>query len=778
MISPRLMKVLSSHLLGMADRTCAANREEIFRVVADRVALNPSAHDAFSRWKAAARAPDLQTAFYSRLKSLLARDSTFADRVVEVLRRDDPAAGASTLVEMLRLRALHEPDARSHIFLADGKNEGPSLTYQQFDAQARSIGALLQDLASRGDRVLLLYPAGLEFLTAFFGCLYAGCVAVSLDLPRLGRWRSQLDPIINDAAPTLALTTSALLPIVQQELVHALRQQGLRCVASDSVSSDLAERWREPAMNSATTAYLQYTSGSTALPKGVVLSHGNILAETGYMDYGAELCSTSVMVSWLPHFHDMGLVFSLIQPLYNGFPCFFMSPYSFLKEPVRWLNAISRFRGTHSGGPDSGYALCVRKVTPQDRANLDLSSWTCAFNGSEPVREKTLTDFARLFGPCRFDPDALYPAYGLAEGTLEVSGSPRLKTGFARCSFHRPGLEEGRVVETEAGQPDSVTMVSCGRTRLDTEVAIVDPAWRQLCPPDRLGEIWVSGPCVAQGYWHRPAETQATFAASLARSGAGTYLRTGDLGFLKNGELFIAGRLKDVLIIRGRNYFPQDIELTVERSHAALRGGFGAAFPFDTGTEETLVVVHELRRDCPNPDVDAVIRAVLAAVAEEHDVHVHAIALAVPGTLPKTTSGKIQRRSCRRAFSAGQLDLVAFWRSSPGIAARPTTAAKRVAVATDVSSIEALIVEIVASKMEVAADSIEPSEAFASLGLDSLAAVEMTKELQEWLGNRVELEPVTVWYYPTPEKLARHLAGELARSGEAAGTVLSLTREG
>jgi hypothetical protein len=285
-------------------------------------------------------------------------------------------------------RALHELTSDPTRSSRTAERDLPS--YQQFDAQPVDW-CLLQDLTSRGSSPAF---SGTGFLTAFFGasarmhCRICRSACLSMALAA----RS----IIKDSAPTLTLTTSALLPIVQQELVHALRQQELRCVASDAVSIDLAERWREPAMSSATTAYLQYTSGSTALPKGVVLSHGNILAEAGYMDYGAELCSTSVMVSWLPHFHDMGLVFSLIQPLYNGFPCFFMSPYSFLKEPVRWLKAISRFRGTHSGGPDTGYALCVRKFTPQDRTDLDLSSWTRQWPGAGSGEDGGL---CRLFGP-------------------------------------------------------------------------------------------------------------------------------------------------------------------------------------------------------------------------------------------------------------------------------------------------------------------------------------------------------------------------------------------
>lgn len=588
----------------------------------------------------------------------------------------EPTVEFSTWVELLRWRTHREPERRAYTYLIDGEQEGPHLTYAELDRQARAIGALLQSSGAHGERALLLYPPGLEFVTAFLGCLYGGVVAVPVyppDPARFNRTLPRLQAIVEDAQPLVALTTSPILSLIEALLPQAPEFRAMRCLATDNLAEALAEEWRDPALGGDALALLQYTSGSTAAPKGVMLSHGNLLYNERMIQRGFHHTDQSMMVGWLPLYHDMGLIGNVLQPLYVGFPCILMSPLAFLQRPFRWLQAISRYRGTSSGAPNFAYDLCVRKIPPDQRASLDLRSWSKAFNGAEPVREDTLDRFATAFEACGFRREAFYPCYGLAEATLFVSGGLEDALPVVR-TVRGTALEHHRVVEASTAEGDVRTLVSCGRTLLDQEIVIVHPESLTRRQPNQVGEIWVAGPNIAQGYWNRPGETEHTLRAYLADTGEGPFLRTGDLGFLKDGELFVAGRLKDLIIVGGQNHYPQDIERTVEQSHPALRPGCCAAFSVDGGGEERLVVMAEVdRRYEPvrergdggralegelehSLEAEVVVRAVRRAVADQHDVHVSRVLLLKAGSIPKTSSGKIQRHACRASFLEGTAD--------------------------------------------------------------------------------------------------------------------------
>lgn len=577
----------------------------------------------------------------------------------------DPSLEPSTLVEILRWRALHQSDRMACTFLEDGETEEVHLTYAELDREARAIGARLQSLGACRERALLLYLPGLEFITGFFGCLYAGVVAVPLYPPhptRLDRTIPRLRAIVNDTQPVAMLTSSALLSLAESLFARAPDLQALSRLATDTIDSSVAQNWHPPALDSTSLAFLQYTSGSTAAPRGVMLTHGNLLHNLAWIQHCFEHTGESRGVIWLPPYHDMGLIGGIFQPFYAGFPVTLMSPVSFLQRPLRWLQTISRTRGTTSGGPPFAFDLCVRKITAEQRATLDLSSWDVAFTGAEAIRSETLERFSSAFAPCGFRREAFYPCYGLAEATLIVSGGLKASPPVV-FSVQSAALEQNRVVAASRGEKVVHTLVGCGQSLEDQQITIVHPETFTRCLPHEVGEIWIAGPSVSQGYWSRPEETKRTFQAYLAVTGEGPFLRTGDLGFLKDGELFITGRLKDLIIIAGHNHYPQDIELTVEQSHPSLRPACCAAFSVDVAGEERLVILAEVQRH-RQPErnqllyIKEVIQAIRQAVAESHELGVYTVSLLKPGSIPKTSSGKIQRHTCRTNFLTGRLDVI------------------------------------------------------------------------------------------------------------------------
>jgi acyl-CoA synthetase (AMP-forming)/AMP-acid ligase II len=570
----------------------------------------------------------------------------------------EPFNQFSTLVELLRYRASTQPERIAYIFLRNGETEEARLTYGELDQNARAIAAHLQSLEAKGERGLLLYPPGLDFISAFFGCLYAEVVAIPAYPPRRNQNLFRLQAIIADSQARFTFTNAALFPTLENQWAKDSELAEMQWVVTDEIDHHLSANWQEPTLEKNTLAFLQYTSGSTGTPKGVMVSHHNLLINSAFIDHVWGHDQDSVMVTWLPTFHDMGLIYGVIQPLYKGFLCYMMAPANFVERPLRWLQALSDKKATHSAAPNFAYDLCVRKIPPEKRATLDLSHWRMTLNGSEPVRAEVLKKFAEAFQVSGFKATALCPGYGLAEATLVVTA-----VSYDSPSYFYPvqanALEKNKIVGATETDSNVQTLVGCGWTTIDTQIVIVNPETLKPCSPEIVGEIWVSGSTIAQGYWGKPQETQETFQAYLADTGAGPFLRTGDLGFIKDGELFVTGRLKEIILIRGRNNYPQDIEYTVQNSHPALRPSCGAAFTVEVKGEERLVVVQEVERTWLRKiDIDEVNRAIRKAVVQEYDLQVYAIALIRTGSLPKTSSGKIQRRGCRAKFLEGSLEIL------------------------------------------------------------------------------------------------------------------------
>ncbi|MEC4891787.1 MAG: amino acid adenylation domain-containing protein [Oscillatoria sp. PMC 1051.18] len=652
------------------------------------------------------------------------------------------ASAEQTIVDVLRYRALSQPDQLAFTFLPDGETEGEHLTYAELERRARAIAAQLQALGLSGERCLLLYPSGLDYVAAFFGCLYADIVAVTAYPPRNKRNTPRIKAIWADAQVACALTTTAILSNLQSLLNDKTDFSNLQWLTTDNLPHKIEDSWQKPLINTDTLAFLQYTSGSTGTPKGVMLSHGNLLHNAA-MTYKIMAHSpSSKFVSWLPIYHDMGLIGGILQPLYGGFPCILMPPPSFLQRPYRWLQAISRYQGTTSGAPNFAYELCIHKITPEQRETLDLSSWDVAFNGAEPIRQDTLERFGTTFESCGFRKQAFYPCYGMAEATLMVSGGQKTAPPASKTIF-RDALEKNQIVEVSAENEETTNIVGCGQTLPEQQIVIADPETFTKCLPDRVGEIWVSGSSVGRGYWNRPSETEQIFQAYLSDTGEGPFLRTGDLGFLQNGELFVTGRVKDLIIIRGRNLYPQDIELTAERSHPSLRPSSAAAFSVEVNNEERLVVVQELEfRQKPN--IEEVTAAIRQAVVEEHEVQVYGVVLIKPGSIPKTSSGKIQRRACRAQFLADNLNVIgsnilestdfvgtANHLNREALLALPRRECQPL--------LESYLQNLVAQVLSIALSQVNTQQPLTTLGLDSLKVFELKNQIEVDLGIAVSI---------------------------------------
>lgn len=571
------------------------------------------------------------------------------------------AVTVSNLADVLRHRADLQGEAVAALYLGDGGDVKDQVSFGALDLQARAIGARLQGLGAAGECVVLVYTPGLQFLSAFFGCLYANAIPVPLPLPHSKGTVAQFPAIVADLDARILMTTATTMARLRRLELPGL--DALITLATEDTEPELARAWR-PATPRGTTAYLQYTSGSTANRKGVIITHDNVIVHLLGMAERFRHHKDSVSVNWLPHTHDLGLVSGILQPLFHGHLNVLMSPNAFVQQPIRWLNAVTKYRGTYSNSPNFGYDQCVRRTTPEQRAGLDLSSWEVALNGAEPVHQRTIDEFVAMFEPCGFRRNTMYPAYGLAEATLMVSGAVQGSATVA-LQVDANALARDRIAETGSA-PGARALVACGQAMPQTLVRIIDPVTCEPAADDRVGEIWVRGPGVTAGYWRRPEESEQTFRARVAGDSVAQddlYLRTGDLGFVRDGNLFITGRWKDLVIIRGANHYPQDIEWTIERSHAAFRPGCGGAFSLDSDDGEQLIAVYEVERDyARSVDPEELARLARRAVAEEHDLHLHTLVLLKVGTVPRTTSGKIQRRKCRSDFLGGELEEI--WRST------------------------------------------------------------------------------------------------------------------
>lgn len=589
---------------------------------------------------------------------------------------------STSILDILNFRAKEQAKSMAYTFLVDGETEGKSLTYQGLLQEAKAIAAKLQSLVLPGERVLLLYPSGLEFVSAFFACLLAGVVAIPVNLPKKNQKIARLTAIIANAQSTLILTSESQLEALKTQL----GETDVTYLATDSLNLQNSHDWEPTQIKSNTLAFLQYTSGSTGTPKGVMVNHENLLATLLDLDIGWDHDQNSRMVTWLPTFHDMGLIYGMLLPLYKGFPCYMLPSVAFLQRPICWLKAISNYRATHTAAPNFAYARCVDKITDEQLQDLDLSNWQVALNGAETVRYEILAEFAQKFAACGFKFSTLCPGYGLAEATLKVT-AVRRNQAFELCQVEKVALTNNQIVISDDIN-NSQTLVSCGQTEIAAEIAIVNPHNCQRCQPDEIGEIWVKSRSIAQGYWQRPEATEHTFRAVIADTLESPYLRTGDLGFVYQGQLYVTGRLKDMIIIRGGNYYPQDIEQSVEQCHPDLRPSCTAAFSIEIDGEERLVIVQEIERTAlRNFNQQEVIEAIRRTVFQDHELQPYAIALIKPASIPKTSSGKIQRHACREQFLNNQLALIGNWTmptlqqplqqvSQPKVSSSPTSQQK------------------------------------------------------------------------------------------------------
>jgi acyl-CoA synthetase (AMP-forming)/AMP-acid ligase II/alkylation response protein AidB-like acyl-CoA dehydrogenase/acyl carrier protein len=560
-----------------------------------------------------------------------------------------------TFPEVLSDWATKSPDRRAYLFLSDGEREESSLTFAQLRTAVHALAQRLSSIAAPGERVLLFYPSGLDFIVAFLGCLCAGVVAVPVSVPNRKRGLEIVAGVAGDSGAKCILSVGSLLARYEEDFAGC---PGLAEVPrwDTALWSTSGERFAlATKLDANAPALLQYTSGSTGAPRGVIVTHANLSGNHLQQQRCLKNDEHSVIISWLPMFHDMGLG-TVLQSIWVGATCVLMSPSAFLQKPVRWLRAISQYRGTRSGGPDFAFDLCARSIAESEREGLDLSSWSVAYDGSEPVRAATLERFSAAFAAHGFRRDAFHALYGLAEATLFVTGA-ELRQGPAIRGFSRGGLERG-IAQPETSD-NGQELVGCGSTWVDGHLLIVDPETLVECAPDRIGEIWVGGSGVAAGYWGKAEDTRETFGAHTS-TGRGPFLRTGDLGFLHDGNLFVTGRSKDLIIVRGRNHYPQDIEDTVSHCHPALEPLRCAAFSVDTDDGESLVVAQEVKRTAlRSVDPEDVFRAIRNSVADKHGLYAAAIVLLRPLALPRTTSGKVRRKACRNAFLSHSLETVA-----------------------------------------------------------------------------------------------------------------------
>jgi 8-amino-7-oxononanoate synthase len=571
--------------------------------------------------------------------------------------------GPEHLVQLVQYRTLTQPNMPAFIYLANGIDDEIVMTNADLDRDARRIAAWLQQRNMFGERVLLLYPPGLDFITAYFGCLYAGAIAVPVYPPRKNRSMIRIQSVAESADAAVALTTEDVLKRVGEMIDDAPNLKKIPWLATTTLEEGLEEKWFQPDIDSETIAFFQYTSGSTGTPKGVILTHGNLIHNSRMIQHGFEHNRTGQGVFWLPSYHDMGLIGGIIQPLYFGRPNVIMSPLTFLQKPFRWLSAITKYKATTSGGPNFAYDLCVRQINDEQLEQLDLRTWTVAFNGAEPILPETMESFAGKFERCGFQYKSFYPCFGLAEGTLLVSGGYMNQPPIVR-TLDAKALSIGKAVDATADTEKTARHVSSGRNILaDQRIAIVDPETCAECPDRIIGEIWVHGPSTAKGYWKSPEATEQTFHAKIAGDDR-NYMRTGDLGFMIDGELFVTGRIKDLIIVRGVNIYPQDIEQTVQKIDPGLRPLGGAAFMVhDDDAErsrEHLVIVQELERRFKG-ETAPLFAEIRKAVALEHEIPVEAIVFVKSGSIPKTSSGKIQHHACRNGFLDASLSQIDRW---------------------------------------------------------------------------------------------------------------------
>jgi acyl-CoA synthetase (AMP-forming)/AMP-acid ligase II len=642
-----------------------------------------------------------------------------------------------TIVDILLTRADRTPDETAFIFLPDGEEQEEKITFRELHLAAERLADELIKLNMSSERALMLYPPGLDFIKALFGCFYAGVIAVPAYPPRKNRSLDRIKTLVIDSGAGIVLATDDIYQTFERSFSDVKELQNLTWLATDNNTDPASPPPRFPASPPpcphapmpSDIALLQYTSGSTGQPKGVMVAHINIMRNCEFIRNSFGFSTASIAVSWLPSFHDMGLVGQIFQPVYTGFPSIFMAPVSFFQKPVRWLKAFSKYRGTMGGAPNFAYDLLADSTTPEEREGLDLSSIKTIYCGAEPIRRQTFEKFASVYKEYGLKPEMIYPCFGMAETTLITTG-PAAGSPLVYVGISSEALEQNKVEIVPDDRQDVKYLVGVGHPWLDMVVNIVHPEKLTICPEDEVGEIWVSGSSVTKGYWRKEKETQDSFFATIRNTNEVPYLRTGDLGFFHNGNLFISGRLKDLIIIHGRNYYPQDIEFLAENSHPALRPNASAAFSIEADGEEKLVIVAEVERSAIRDlDVTAVCDAIRQKIAEELELAVYAIRLLRTAAILKTSSGKIQRKACREGYIHNTLESV-----GESILYEMNTSEETSPAATDIVSIQAWLMAWIHTRLKISIERIDPGRPITSFGLTSMKAVQLQQDFLDKYG--------------------------------------------
>jgi len=564
-----------------------------------------------------------------------------------------------SLVDVIRLRAQQHPNRLSCTFINRGIEE--NMIYASLEQHAKAIAAHLQASGVQpGDRVLLIFSPGLPFIQAFIACLYAGCVAVPIYPPLQDKIMDKALRIIANAKPALILTSTVGWALAQQ---LGSNDTKIPCLVIDNIDLADGNHWQDPQLQGHELAFLQYTSGSTSHPKGVMVGHHNLIDNLERIYKAYQFNDETLLFSWLPPQHDMGLIGGILTPIYGGIPVKLMSPFSFLQNPLSWLQNITKYRTTCSMSPNFAYDYCVKRIKEEKKQGLDLSSWTIASNGAEPIRQETLEQFYHAFKEYGFRKEAFYPCYGLAETTLIVSGGIP-GTPYRSLRIAKEHYQNNKVHFASENTPQSHVLIGCGNPVL--KVRIVNPETLSLCEPDQIGEIWVQGDSVAQGYWGQEEETQQGFHGMIQGDDSQQkYLRTGDLGFMHDSELYVTGRIKDLIILYGKNYYPQDIEHSLSQSPIQTRLGKCAAFVTQSGHEFHLTVMCEIKNQRMTLDEqEDLFNSINQLIYQAHQLEIHTIVLIPLKEMPHTTSGKVRRNFCRNYLLDNSLTVLATWQSN------------------------------------------------------------------------------------------------------------------
>ena len=599
----------------------------------------------------------------------------------------------TNIISILKKHIESTPNKVVYKYIENDLDSPKTVTFKELDYEIKKVASLLQKNYQKGDRALLLYNSGLDFIYAFFGCLYAGIIAVPAYPPRKNQKADRLKVIIEDCGAKVVLTTNKIYTITSDIFKNDAILSLISLIKTEEIIMTQIKPFSEVVIEADDLAFLQYTSGSTGNPKGVMVSHGNIMSNTTVLQ-NAGYNKNTVLVGWLPNYHDMGLIGGILAPIYVGCLSILMSPTYFLQKPIRWLETISKYNADVSGAPNFAYELCIHNIKNDELKNLNLSSWKSAINGAESIYKETLDKFTQKFKSYGFKPETHYPCYGMAETTLILTGINIDETPKA-FYLDNEEFQKNNIVIKKENDSNIQKIISCGKTRLGHEVIIVNKNNERL-PECNIGEIWARGESIAKGYWNNKEETNKNFNLSTYDNNEDSYFKTGDLGFLYDNELYICGRKKDLIIIRGKNYYPQDLELSTYTAHEALVSMGAAAFSIEYDGLEKLIIIQEIKRTYLRKyNSEEIFKAIRESITLEHELQVHDIVLLKPGQLLKTSSGKIQRYKNKKSYLENSfpslcqyLDVELLEKKSRYVAPRNETEEKLVKIFQEVLNVE------------------------------------------------------------------------------------------